>query len=49
MAVILQASLTFDLWLQKLALRLELYEAAADQEHSKSSISFYSHFQNTCP
>lgn len=43
-AVILQASLTSDLSLQKLALCLELYEVAADQKQSQSTISFSSHF-----
>lgn len=49
MAVILQASLTSNLSLQKLALRLELYEVAADQEQSQSTISFSSHFLEHLP
>lgn len=41
-AVILQASLTSDLSLQKLALHLELCEAAADQKQSQStSLSYF--------
>lgn len=47
-AVVLQASLTSDLSLQKLGLHLELCEAACDQKQSQSTISM-SYFCNTFP
>lgn len=48
-AVILQAPLTPDLSLQRLALHLELCDVATDQERSQSTISFSSHFLKHWP
>lgn len=48
-AVVVQASLISNLSLQNLALHLEIYEVAADQEQSQCTISFFSHFLEYLP